>query len=121
VTASVRNLTVSAGGSAPPRYADARVRFAELLRTRERIVTVADIEIVALAFEPRIQQVEVTSATELTEQGLRLVEIVNVYVRPSDFADPETELLQLEDQLARHLQERAVIGHHIRVQVKEKA
>jgi hypothetical protein len=121
VTASVRNLAASAGGSAPPRYADARVRFAELLRTRERIVTVADIEIVALAFEPRIQQVEVTSATELTDQGLQLVEIVSVHLRPDDFADPETELPQLENLLARHLQERAVIGHHIRVQVKEIA
>jgi hypothetical protein len=44
-----------------------------------------------------------------------------VHVRPDDFADPETELPQLEDMLARHLQERAVIGHHIRVQVKEIA
>jgi hypothetical protein len=121
VTASVTNLTATAGGSAPPAYPDARVRFAELLRTRERIVTVADIEIVALAFEPRIQQVEVSSATELTDQGLRLVEIVTAHVRPSDFADPEAELSRLEDQLARHLQERAVIGHHIRVRVEEIA
>lgn len=117
VTASAANLTATAGGSAPPAYPDARLRFAELLRTRERIVTVADIEVVALAFEPRIQRVEVASATELTGQGLRLAEVVTVHVRPSDFADPEADLSRLEDQLARHLQERAVIGHHIRVRV----
>jgi hypothetical protein len=121
VTASVANLTATAGGSAPPTYPDARVRFAELLRTRERIVTAADIEIVTLAFEPRIQGVEVSSATELTEQGLQLGETVTVSVRPSDFADPETELARLADQLARHLQDRAVIGHHIRVRVEETA
>jgi hypothetical protein len=121
VTASVTNLTTTAGGSGPPAYPDARVRFAELLRTRERIVTVGDIEIVALAFEPRIQQVDVQSATELTDRGLQLVEIVTVHVRSSDFADPEAELPRLEDQLARHLQERAVIGHHIRVRVEEIA
>ena len=121
VTASATNLTATAGGSAPPAYPDARLRFAELLRTRERIVTVADIEVVALAFEPRIQRVEVASATELTGQGLRLAEVVSVHVRPSDFADPEADLSRLEDQLARHLQERAVIGHHIRVRVEATA
>ena len=88
----VSNLAVSRGGSAPPPYADARVRFAELLRTRDRVVTIDDVEITARAFEPRIKRVDVKTASELGPHGVRQVDVVDVRVAPSDFADPESEL-----------------------------
>lgn len=117
VTARVANLAVSRGGSAPPPYADARVRFAELLRTRERVVTIDDVEITARAFEPRIRGVEVSTASELGPNGVRQVDVVDVRVSPGDFADPESELPRLGSLLESHLQRRVIMGRGVRVTV----
>lgn len=117
VTARVTNLAVSRGGSAPPPYADARVRFAELLRTRDRVVTIDDVEITARAFEPRIKGVEVSTASELGPNGVRQVDLVDVRVVPGDFADPESELPRLGSLLESHLQQRAIMGRGVRVTV----
>ncbi len=57
--ARVTSLTPSKGGSNPPEYPEARLRFAEQLRTRERVVTAADIEIAVRATEPRVTDVQV--------------------------------------------------------------
>jgi len=116
--AQVSNVTVSRGGGAPPEFGDARRRFAEQLLTRGRIVTAGDIEAAAQAYEPRIREVEVAAQSAMTASGVQLVETVTVVVAPGDFADPESELLLLQDQLERHLQAQAVIGHHIRVEVR---
>jgi hypothetical protein len=121
VTAQVSNLTVSRGGSSPLAYADARLRFAELLRSRERVVTAADIEIASRAFEPRVNAVEVDSGSEMTERGLELVNAVHVRVNPLDFADPDAELVRLKDSLERHLESRCVMGHRIRVTIDANA
>jgi hypothetical protein len=117
VTAQVSNLTVSRGGSSPLAYADARLRFAELLRSRERVVTAADIEIASRAFEPRITSVDVDSGAEMTSRGLELVNVVRVRANPSEFADPDAELVRLRDSLERHLESRCVMGHRIRVTI----
>jgi hypothetical protein len=117
VTAKVTNLAVSRGGSAPPPFADARVRFAELLRTRDRVVTIDDVEITARAFEPRIKQVDVTTASELGPHGVHQVDVVDVRVAPGDFADPETELPRLSTLLQTHLQQRVIMGRGVRVTV----
>jgi len=118
VTARVTNLAVSRGGSAPPPYVDARVRFAELLRTRDRVVTIDDVEITARAFEPRIKRVEVSTASELGPQGVRQVDVVDVRVEPGDFADPDAELPRLGSLLESHLQQRVIMGRGVRVSVR---
>ena len=118
VTAQITNLTVSRGGAAPLVYADARLRFAELLRSRERVVTAGDMEIAARAYEPRIRDVRVTSTAETTKRGIALVNAVTVRVNPVDFADPDAELTRLSDSLQRHLESRCTIGHNIRVRVE---
>lgn len=118
VTAQVANLTVSRGGSAPPAYADARLRFAQLLRTRERVVTAADVEAEARAFEPRIHAVRVEPRAEAGPGGVARVQRVTASVRPSDFADPEAELPRLRALLEEHLQGRMAIGQTVRVQVE---
>jgi hypothetical protein len=115
VTAQVSNLTVTRGGSSPLAYADARLRFAELLRSRERVVTAADMEIASQAYEPRIREVQVRSSTEIRDGGLELVNTVTVRTPRGDYADPDAELVRLRDSLERHLQERCVIGQRIRV------
>jgi hypothetical protein len=121
VTARVANLAVSRGGSAPPPYADARVRFAELLRTRDRVVTIDDVEITARAFEPRIKGVDVSTASELGPHGVRQVDVVDVRVAPGDFADPDSELPRLGSLLQMHLQQRAIMGRGVRVTVLSNA
>lgn len=117
VTARVTNLAVSRGGSAPPAYVDARIRFAELLRTRDRVVTIDDVEITARAFEPRIKGVDVSTASELGPHGVRQVDVVDVRVVPGDFADPDTELPRLGALLESHLQKRVIMGRGVRVTV----
>lgn len=121
VTAKVANLAVSRGGSAPPPYVDARVRFAELLRTRDRVVTIDDVEITARAFEPRIKGVDVSTASELGPHGVRQVDVVDVRVTPADFADPESELPRLGTLLESHLQQRVIMGRGVRVTVLSDA
>jgi hypothetical protein len=121
VAARVTNLAVSRGGSAPPPYVDARVRFAELLRTRDRVVTIDDVEITARAFEPRIKRVDVSTASELGPHGVRQVDVVDVRVAANDFADPDTELPRLGTLLQSHLQQRVIMGRGVRVAVLSDA
>lgn len=120
-TARVASLTPSKGGAAPPSYADARDRFAELLRTRERLVTAGDIEIAVRSFEPNVRQVEVESTSEITDAGLGLVTRVTARVDPADFADPEAELERLAVELEHYLAERSMIGHRISVSIVPEA
>lgn len=118
VTVQVANLTVSRGGTAPPAYAPARLRFAELLRSRERVVTAADVEAVARAFDARIAAVAVVPLTEAGPAGVERVEEVTARVRAVDFADPDGELPRLRASLEEHLAARSVLGHVVRVRVE---
>jgi hypothetical protein len=121
VTAKVANLTPSRGGAAPPDYAPAKLRFAELVRTRERVVTAADADIAVRAFEPRVQRVHVVPVTVISGGSALQGQVVSVAVRPGDFADPEAELPRLEAQLTRHLRDRSVLGFDLRVEVRPDA
>ena len=118
VTAKVASLLPTRGGAAPPAYAPARLRFAELVRTRERVVTAADAEIAVRAFEPRVRAVSVAPVTAVDRGHARQGQIVTATVRAGDFADPDAELPRLAGQLSRHLQERAVLGFDVRVEVR---
>ena len=117
VGAKVTSLVPSRGGTAPPEYAPAKMRFAELVRTRERVVTAADAEIAVRAFEPRVRRVRVRPITSVAAGRSRQGQSVTASVDPSDFADAEAELPRLEAQLTRHLQERAVLGFDVAVTV----
>ena len=104
--ARVASLTPSKGGSNPPEYPEARLRFAEQLRTRERVVTAADIEIAVRATEPRVADVRVESISEITAAGLGIVTMVTARVAPEDFADPAAEFERLRTELEAYLSER---------------
>lgn len=117
-TAQVTNLVPSRGGCAPPPFADARTRFAEQLRTRERVVTAADVEIAVRAFEPRVRSVFVEPAAEPHDGALRPVQRVTAAVDPSDFADADAEVVRLRAQLERHLEERSILGQRVRVEIE---
>jgi len=118
VTAKVASLLPTRGGAPPPEYAPARLRFAELVRTRERVVTAADAEIAVRAFESRVRGVTVAPLTSVDHGRARQGQTVVVTVRAGDFADPEAELPRLAAQLTRHLQDRAVLGFDVRVEVR---
>jgi hypothetical protein len=121
VTAQVTNLTVSRAGADPPDYPEDRLRFAELLRTRERIVTAGDVEIATRAFEPRLLEVEVGSTSEITERGLEVVTLVTVVAPRKEFADPDADIVRMHQQLEGYLQDRVMLGHKIRVRVRERS
>jgi hypothetical protein len=121
VTAKVSNLVPSRAGAAPPEYAPAKLRFAELVRTRERVVTAADAEIAVRTFEPRVRTVRATPVTIIEGGQARQGQVVSATVSAADFADPEAEFPRLESQLARHLQSRAVLGFDISVKVTADA
>ena len=115
VTAQVVNLTATRGGASPPQYSAARQRFAELLRTRERVVTTADYDITARAFDPRITTVVVDPMSEIADGALRAVDRVTVVAPRADFADPDADAVRLRVGLERHLARRAVLGRSVRV------
>lgn len=121
VTAQVKSLTVSRGGTPPPESGEMRLRFADLLRNRDRVVTAADFDIAARSAEPRIVSVLVAGRTEVRDGALRPVEEVTLRLNRDDFADPEVEFPRLADRLQRYLQDKAVLGHHVRVLIDATA
>lgn len=118
-TVQINNNCPSRGGTNPPEYPLGRLQLAEALRSRERAVTLDDFEILAQAFEPRVKRVRVNYIGTVAERRLRPAHMVTVTVVARDFGDPETELRRLRDQLERHLQDRALIGHTVRVHIEE--
>lgn len=117
ITAQVGNITTSRGGAAPPTYGAARLRFAELLRTRERVITAPDFDITARAFDPRIETVNVSSMSEVAGAALQAVDVVHVTVSRAQLPDPDADVIRLRHGLERHLERRSVLGRRVRVTV----
>ena len=118
-TAYVVSLTPARGGGAPPAPAAARARFAELVRTRERVVTPADLDIAARVYEPRVLATGLRSTVVLGDDGeVGRVEVVTVDARGGDFDDPGADFVRLAAGLERHLQERAAPSTEFRVRVR---
>jgi hypothetical protein len=116
-TLALSNVTVAAGGTDGERFEDARRRFAELLLSRERVVTHADLEAVSKAFEPKIREVRCHPALERTSAGLRRVQRVTAVLDRNTFTSPDEEAGILRRTLEAHLQERAVLGLEVRVEI----
>ena len=116
-TLSLSNVTVAAGGIDGESFDDARRRFAELLLSRERIVTHADIEAVIKAYEPKICEVRCQPALERTPAGLRRVQKVTAVLNRTTFTSPDEEAMILKRSLEAYLQERAILGLEVRVAI----
>jgi hypothetical protein len=116
-TLAISNLTVAAGGTDGESFDDAQRRFAELLLARERIVTHADLEAVIKAFEPKIREVRCQPALERTPAGLRRVQRATAVLDRNTFTSPDEEASILQRTLEAHLQERAVLGLDVRVEI----
>jgi hypothetical protein len=116
-TLALSNVTVAAGGTDGEVFEDAHRRFAELLLSRERVVTHADIEAVIKAFEPKAHAVRCQPALERTPAGLRRVHRVTVVLKRHSFTSPDEEASILQRTLEAHLQERAALGLEVRVEI----
>jgi hypothetical protein len=114
------NVTAAAGGSDKEEFASARDRFYEALLSRDRIVTRHDLIGIVRAFDPRIQDADVSLELVRTRTGMRRLDHVTVVVAANDFADPDIELPVLEGDLVSHLQARSQYGTELRVQVQRR-
>jgi hypothetical protein len=114
-TLALSNVTVAAGGTDGESFEDARRRFAELLLSRERVVTHADLEAVVKAFEPKVREVHCQPALERTPAGLHRVQQVTAVLDRHTFTAPDEQASLLQRTLEAHLQARAALGLEVRV------
>jgi hypothetical protein len=114
----LNNLTVAAGGTDGESFEAATQRFAELLLSRERITTHADLEANVKTFEPKVREVSCQSTLERRPEGLRRVLKVTAKLNRASFMAPDEEARILQHELEDHLQQRALLGLDIRVAIE---
>ncbi|HEX9001043.1 MAG TPA: hypothetical protein VGB07_14150 [Blastocatellia bacterium] len=117
-TLEIRNLTQAKGGDDGETLPHATERFTEMLLSRERPVTLPDLEAVVKTFEPKIREVKAESVLERGADGLHRVQRVTVMLDHNDFALPEEEAAILKRELETTLQERSLLGLKVRVEAK---
>jgi len=112
------NLNGAAGGTDGESFVQAQNRFAELLLSRERAVTYADLQAIVKAFEPRVRNLNCLATLERTPTGLRRVQRITAALDRHSFTAPDEESIILQRELEAHLQERALLGLNIRVSIE---
>jgi len=117
-TLEIRNVTGAAGGDDGADLVETRLRFTEMLLSRERPVTYPDLEAMTRAFEPKIRAVEAAPVLEREADGLHRVQRVTITLDRDAFVLPEVEADILKRELESSLQERSLLGLEIRVVVK---
>jgi hypothetical protein len=113
----VTNPVAAAGGTDFEEFSSARLRLAEALLSRDRVVTRQDLTHVVRAFDERIQTADIKSGVVRTAHGLQRAEHVRVRVEPGDFVDPAAELPMLQTDLQQHLLDRVPSGVTVSVEV----
>ena len=104
---SVENLTASAGGTDGEALHAARQRFAEVLLSRQRLLSRTDIEVAVRSFDTRITAIQVTPRAERAAQGgLRRTYHLALHAERERFVEGEEESRILLAELRRFLQER---------------
>jgi hypothetical protein len=111
------NPTSAAGGTDEEELSTARLRFAEALISRARVVTHDDVVAVVRSFDARILRVGVAPGVTRTPYGLQRMERITIGVNRDDFVDPETEIGILKDELLRHISPRFPHGTQLAVDV----
>jgi hypothetical protein len=112
----LNNLTAAAGGADDESLTDMQARFAELLLTRERVVTHADLAAVITAYEPKVRRVEAQPALARSADGLRRVQRIKVFLDRQSFTVPDVEKEVLQRELTAHLQARVLLGLDVQVE-----
>ena len=119
-TLKVGNLTGAEGGTDGEGLQEARMRFAEALLSRDRIVTRADLLVAARAFDRRIIDATVSSKLKRTLRGLQRVHLISIMLDRGSFLDLEEEVRVLKEELTSHLLERFVYDTELEVEVRMK-
>lgn len=120
----VENLTEARGGSDGETFEDGKRRFTELLLSRERPVTLPDLEAFVRGFEPKIRGVRVAAALERravgarNEGGLQRVQRIIIQLERETFALAEFEAEVLQRELQAELQRRTLLGLEVRVVIE---
>lgn len=103
----VANLTASAGGTDGEALHVARRRFAEVLLSRERLLTRTDLETAVRSFDTRISAVDVTPRTVRgLRGGLRRVYHLSLHAERERFVEGEEESRIMLVELRSFLAER---------------
>jgi hypothetical protein len=102
----ISNPMPAAGGTNGEGFREAQRRFEEVLLSRSRIVTSADLHATVKAFDRRIEAVEVSAALQRTEKGLQRVQRITVVLNQDGFHDLREESRILREDLERHLRRR---------------
>ena len=104
---SVGSVTASAGGTDGEALSAARQRFSEVLLSRERLLSRADIEVAVRSFDSRITAVHLTPRAERAARGgLRRTYHLAIHAERDRFVEGEEESRILLAELRRFLQER---------------
>ncbi len=106
----VTQMTASSGGSDGEEYALAERRFAETMLTRGSVVTRADLETAALAYDRRILSAVVESRIDRRPEGLRKVARLWLSLDPDGFTDRDLELPVMQQGMTRLLEDRLIEG-----------
>jgi hypothetical protein len=102
----IGNPMPAAGGTNGEGFREAQRRFEEVLLSRSRIVTAADLQATVKAFDRRIDAVEVSAALQRTARGLQRVQRITVVLNQDGFHDLREESRILREDLERHLRKR---------------
>ena len=106
----VTQMTSSAGGADGEEYALAERRFAETMLSRGSVVTRADLETAAIAYDRRVLSATVESRIDRRPEGLRRVARLWLSLDPDGFTDRDLELPVLQQGLTRLLEARLIEG-----------
>jgi hypothetical protein len=114
----VSNPTSAAGGTDGETAEQARERFALALRSRDRVVTHADLLAAVRAFDRRILNADISMGLERMDRGLQRVQRVRCVLDRNEFLDPDEERRVLAEELAGHLRERMLYGVELALQLE---
>ncbi len=116
---SATSLVPTLGGEPAPPVSDADFALRSLLRTRGRAVSGLDYKDLARAYDPgRVMDVEVGRGVKMGPRGpVACIEVV-IGVRPGAFGS-DLERRVFRDRLERYLLDRAPVGTHLRLGIRE--
>jgi hypothetical protein len=103
---SVQNITAAAGGSDGEGLHSATRRFSEVLLSRQRLLTRADLEVAIRSFDRRITGIEVLPVLARSRRGLRRLHRITVTAERDRFSAPDEEAHELVTDLHSFLRER---------------
>lgn len=103
---SVENITAAAGGTDGEGLHSATRRFSEVLLSRQRLLTRADLDISIRSFDRRITSTDMQPVLARRGRGLRRLHRITVTAERDRFVAPEEEARELVTDLHGFLRER---------------